>query len=115
MTRYIVIAASKDTALSLGRRAYPIWRKIFMALWDMHNKEPIGVKYPDTFDDLLETGQGIAGAPNEVLDEVARQCEESDINYFMSRFAFGNLTFEESRQSIELFAERVMPELSGLG
>ena len=115
MTRYIVIAASKDTALSLGRRAYPIWRKNFMALWDMHNKEPIGVKYPETFDGVLKTGQGIAGSPSQVLDEVARQCEESGINYFVSRFAFGNLTFDESRQSIELFAERVMPELSGLG
>ena len=109
------MAASEDTALSLGRRAYPIWRKNFMALWDMHNKEPIGVKYPETFDGLLKTGQGIAGSPSQVLDEVARQCEESGINYFVSRFAFGNLTFEESRQSIELFAERVMPELVGLG
>ena len=115
MARYLVIAQSEKVALETARRAYPIWRKSFTSLWDMHNKEPIGVRYPETFDGLLETGQGIAGTSVQVRDEIISQCEKSGINYFVSRFAFGDLTFEESRQSIELFAERVMPELSGLG
>ena len=115
MARYLVIAQSEKVALETARRAYPIWRKSFTALWDMHDREPIGVRYPETFDGLLETGQGIAGTPTQVRDEIISQCEKSGINYFVSRFAFGDLTLEESRQSIEFFAERVMPELSGLG
>jgi len=114
MTRYLVIAKSKEKALSTARRAYPVWRKSFMALWDLHGKEPIGVRYPETFDGLMETGQGFAGTSAEVLDEIANQCQESGINYFVSRFAFGNLTYEESSDSIRLFAEDVMPQLSKL-
>ena len=40
--------------------------------------------------------------------------DESGVNYFVCRFAFGDLTLNESGRSIKLFAERVMPELSGL-
>ena len=33
------------------------------------------------------------------------------MNYVACRFAFGDLTFEEARRSVELFAEQVMPRL----
>ena len=114
MTRYLVIAESEEAALQSARRAYPIWRKSFMALWDLHDKDPIGIHYSETFDGIVETGQGIAGTPAQVRDEIARQCDESGVNYFVCRFAFGDLTLNESGRSIKLFAERVMPELSGL-
>lgn len=114
MTRYLVIAKSKETALNSARRAYPVWRKSFMALWDLHGKSTPGGGYPETFDGLMETGQGFAGTSTEVLDVIGNQIQECGINYFVSRFAFGNLTYEESSQSIRLFAEDVMPQLSNL-
>ena len=113
MARYLVIAESEEVALETARRAYPIWRKSFTALWHMHGKEP-SIYYSETFDGIKETGQGIAGTPTQVRDEIIRQCERSDINYFVCRFAFGDLTFEESNRSIELFAEHVMPEVSSI-
>ena len=113
MARYLVIAESEKVALETARRAYPIWRKSFTALWDMHGKVP-SIHYSETFDGIKETGQGIAGTPAQVRDEIISQCEESGINYFVCRFAFGDLTFEESSRSIELFAEHVMPEVSGI-
>jgi hypothetical protein len=33
------------------------------------------------------------------------------LNYLLCRFAFGDLTQQESRQSIELFTKRVMADL----
>ena len=114
MTRYLVIAESKEAALQCARRAYPIWRKSFMALWDLHDRDPIGVHYPETFDGISESGQGIAGTPAQVGEEIVRQCTESGVNYFVCRFAFGDLTLDESSRSIRLFAEKIMPKLTGL-
>ena len=85
-----------------------------MALWDLHGRSTPGGRYPATFDGLMEKGQGFAGTSSEVLDVIGSQIQECGINYFVSRFAFGNLTYEESSESIRLFAEDVMPQLSKL-
>jgi hypothetical protein len=42
-------------------------------------------------------------------DEIARQIEETGANYFITRFAYGNLTYEQSARSLELFVSEVMP------
>lgn len=114
MTRYIVIDKTTDKALKVARRAYHIWRKNFMALWLLHGKEPIGVRYPETFDGLTETGQGIAGSPNEVLDQLSTQSQSTGINYLVARFVFGDLSISEAIRSIELFAAEVKPKLANL-
>ena len=53
----------------------------------------------------------IAGSPRTVRDELQAQLDESGANYVACRFAFGDITFDETRRSIELFAEQVMPQL----
>ena len=37
--------------------------------------------------------------------------EVAGINYCLCRLAFGDLSFEESKRSVELFAKEVMPAL----
>jgi alkanesulfonate monooxygenase SsuD/methylene tetrahydromethanopterin reductase-like flavin-dependent oxidoreductase (luciferase family) len=111
MTRYMVIAETDEAALKTARRAYPIWRKSFFTLWDRYGKGPIGVNYAETFDGMVETGQGIAGTPERVRDEIQRQYEEAGINYFLCRFAFGDQTPDELRRTVELFGEKVIGEL----
>lgn len=62
-----------------------------------------------------DTGEGrrdammIAGSPDEVADEIARQFEISGCNYMIARFAYGELSHAESVSSLDLFADRVMP------
>ena len=113
MTRYIVISEDSKKAKKLADRAYPKWRKSFMSLWDLHGKKPVGVTYPETFSELSDAGQGIAGNPSEILDKISLEIESADINYFVARFAFGDLQLDEVRESIELFSEKIMPELKG--
>ena len=65
---------------------------------------------------LLPDGEGangrmIAGSAQSVRDQLQAQIDESGVNYVACRFAFGDLTFEETRRSVELFAEQVMPRL----
>lgn len=44
-----------------------------------------------------------------VASEIERQIEEAGLNYFVCRFAYGNLSFEEAAASFERFAAEVMP------
>ena len=97
--------------MEMGRRAYPVWRRSFMALWDEHGREPIGVHYPEEFDGVVESGQAVAGTPDQVGEELQRQIETAGINYMICRFAFGNLTLAESLNSVELFNDHLKGEL----
>jgi alkanesulfonate monooxygenase SsuD/methylene tetrahydromethanopterin reductase-like flavin-dependent oxidoreductase (luciferase family) len=108
--RFIVVAPSDAAALALARRAYLVWHASFTHLFRRHGR-PQSHPRPATFDLLVERGQGIAGAPATVTQFLASQLAETGCNYVVGQFAFGDLTREESLQSIGLFAREVMPLL----
>ena len=45
-------------------------------------------------------------------EAIERQAAQSGVNYVLARFAFGDLSLEESLHSADLFAKAVMPELA---
>jgi alkanesulfonate monooxygenase SsuD/methylene tetrahydromethanopterin reductase-like flavin-dependent oxidoreductase (luciferase family) len=51
----------------------------------------------------------IAGTPATVKARIEQDCEESGASYIALRFAYGNLTHEESVRSLDLFTREVMP------
>jgi hypothetical protein len=51
----------------------------------------------------------ITGTPAAVRARIEQELEESGANYYVPRFAYGNLTHEESVRSLELFTSEVMP------
>ena len=51
----------------------------------------------------------IAGTPATVRAKIEEQLDQSQANYFVARFAYGELTHEESVRSLELFRDEVMP------
>jgi alkanesulfonate monooxygenase SsuD/methylene tetrahydromethanopterin reductase-like flavin-dependent oxidoreductase (luciferase family) len=51
----------------------------------------------------------IAGTPATVRAKIEEQLDQSQANYFVARFAYGDLTHEESARSLELFRDEVMP------
>ena len=106
MTRHIVIAEDGGQARTIARRAYLPWRAAFYRLWDRHAMLPINVHLPDGFDELAALGQGIAGTAGEVAAEIERQSEAAGINYFLCRFAFGDISLEEAGRSVDLFQAR---------
>src|ERR1044072_2709806 len=97
--------------MTIAKRGYRRWQASFMKLWLDHGTRPVGVVFPDEFVGEGMNCRAVAGSPQTVLREVQRQVDESGANYVLCRMAFGHLTFEESRRSIELFAEHVMPRL----
>ena len=108
LTRHIVVAEDHDEASAIGRRAYAPWRAAFMRLWDRAGIPLPNFTLPDDFDDFAAEGKAIAGTPDAVAAEVRRQCKEAGINYFLCRFAFGDIAFEEAVRSLDLFTGRVM-------
>ena len=107
MSRHIVIAETEAEAFDIARRAYPIWRRSFYQLWDRHGMKPINVNFPESFDELATLGQAIAGTPDQVASEIERQANASGINYFLCRFAFGDIRYDEAKQSVDLFSRYI--------
>jgi alkanesulfonate monooxygenase SsuD/methylene tetrahydromethanopterin reductase-like flavin-dependent oxidoreductase (luciferase family) len=65
--------------------------------------------------DARRDSMTICGEPEEVRDEIARQMEVSGCNYFIARFAYGDLSHAESVSSLDHFVERVMPAFADVG
>ena len=112
MNRHIVIADTEAAALATARRGYQRWYASFMKLWWKHGTRPPNAMYPESFDQLVEVGLGVAGTPDRVGEALARHVAESGINYLCCRFAFGDLSHEEAARSLELFTTKVMPALA---
>jgi alkanesulfonate monooxygenase SsuD/methylene tetrahydromethanopterin reductase-like flavin-dependent oxidoreductase (luciferase family) len=110
--RFIVVADNDAAALALARRAYPRWHRSFTHLHGRHGWTAQHPRPPD-FDTLAESGRGIAGAPATVTAALRAQLAESGTNYVVGQFAFGDLTPQECRRSVSLFAKEVMPALRG--
>ena len=49
------------------------------------------------------------GTPATVRARIEQDLEVSGADYFLARFAYGDLTHEESVRSLELFTNEVMP------
>ena len=109
-TRHMVIAPTDEEATTLARRAYTRWFASFMYLWDKNGTRPT-VYFPSTWDELAAAGRALAGTPATVRDALARQIDASGVNFILTRFAFGDLAYEDSLRSVELFVEGVMPWL----
>ncbi len=106
MSRHIVIAETEAEALGIARRAYTVWRTSFYKLWDRHGMKPINVRFPEGLDELAAMGQAIVGTADQVCEEIQRQASASGINYFLCRFAFGDMSYDEAKQSVQLFARQ---------
>ena len=107
-TRHMVIAPTQAEATDLARSAYLRWFTSFMYLWEKNGSKP-GAYFPSTWDELAGAGRALAGTPQTVREQLAAQIERSGVNFVLTRFAFGDLGYQHSLRSVELFAGEVMP------
>jgi alkanesulfonate monooxygenase SsuD/methylene tetrahydromethanopterin reductase-like flavin-dependent oxidoreductase (luciferase family) len=111
MARHVVIADTDEEAMKLARRAYARWFESFIFLWRLRGVTPPFTTYTEDFDAVLKNGQAIVGSPDTVREMIASQALDAGLNYFLLRFAFGDLALEESMRSLNFFAKRVQPAL----
>jgi len=108
--RHIVVAETDAEAMAIARPAYKLWYDALVKLWLSHNARPSS--FIDNLDGTIANDGAIVGSPATVRAEVERQLAETGMTYFMCRFAFGDLTYEQSARSLTLFAEQVMPHVA---
>ena len=113
VVRFIVVADTDETALTIARRAYLRWRASFTYLSELNGTLPESPLRVESFDALIGQGQAIAGSPDTVRAFLAHQVEDSRVNYIVGQFCFDDLTLGEMLRSVELFAAHVMPALHG--
>jgi alkanesulfonate monooxygenase SsuD/methylene tetrahydromethanopterin reductase-like flavin-dependent oxidoreductase (luciferase family) len=111
MTRTVIVADTDAEAMAIARRAHKRWHQSFFKLWEKHGTRPMNAFYPDNFDEAQQRGFGVAGTAATVRDVLRGQLAEARTNYLVCRFAFGDMTLQESLRSVELFARDVMPAL----
>jgi len=67
------------------------------------------------YDGLVKAGMHIAGSPEQVIDQILKQQEDVGFGTFIGEFRFGSLPHRMAKRSMELFAEKVMPQLKEHG
>ncbi len=111
-SRHVVVAETEKEALEIARRGYDKWRASFLKLWKAHGIMPVmHAVFPERFEDAEAEGRAVAGTADKVRDFLLREATEGGLNYLLCRFAFGDMTGEESLHSLDLFVRRVMPDL----
>jgi alkanesulfonate monooxygenase SsuD/methylene tetrahydromethanopterin reductase-like flavin-dependent oxidoreductase (luciferase family) len=111
LSRHIVVGDSDKEAQAAARRAFLLWYDALIHLWRAHGVGLPRQLIPEKFEEALAQGYIIAGSASTVRDRMKADNEIAGINYCLCRMAFGDLSFEESRRSVELFAREVMPAL----
>lgn len=108
INRFVLAADSEREAMALGRRAWPVFYRSFMKLWKLHGTQPRYARIPEDFDTMVENGGAIVGSPGTIRDRIRRMTEEAGVNYFISQFSFGDLTQDEVRHSVGIFARDIL-------
>lgn len=110
--RHTYIAETDEEAERVMRNAYPFWYRHFVHLWKAHGGNPVVAAYTEDFDETVAKDLLIFGSPETVRAEIERYLVTSETNYFVCRFAFGSLTYEQSISALDAFTEEVMPHFT---
>lgn len=108
--RFVVVGETTPAALAVARRAYRVWYRSFNHLFALHGIRP-NRPWPDEFDAMAEAGLAFAGSPEAIAAVIRSQVAATGANYFVGQFVFGDMSFAESRRSIELFAGSMIPAI----
>jgi alkanesulfonate monooxygenase SsuD/methylene tetrahydromethanopterin reductase-like flavin-dependent oxidoreductase (luciferase family) len=112
-TKFTVVADTDAEAEALARSAYAMYGDRTQHLARLYNTRKRREWFND-FDEARAAGLIAAGSPRSVRDYLANFIDESGINYLAVRVAFGDLTLEQSRHSLDLLTEGVFPDLAEL-
>jgi alkanesulfonate monooxygenase SsuD/methylene tetrahydromethanopterin reductase-like flavin-dependent oxidoreductase (luciferase family) len=105
ITRFIYVGESDRQAQERGAFGSRKFYESLVYLWRKFNVTAMSLE------EVIRSAEAtlITGTPATVRARIERELEESGANYYVPRFAYGNLTHEESVRSLELFTSEVMP------
>lgn len=89
----------------------------YMSQSSMRGLLTAGLKpFPElTYEELVGEGFAVVGSPETVVNRLGELHDELGFGQVIGLFALGDISAEQTRSSMELFAERVIPALRPLG
>jgi alkanesulfonate monooxygenase SsuD/methylene tetrahydromethanopterin reductase-like flavin-dependent oxidoreductase (luciferase family) len=105
IARNLYVAETDQKAKERGMFGSKGFYESLVYLWRKYNATAMSLE------EVLRAAEAtlIAGTPATVRARIEEELTVSGANYFVARFAYGNLTHEESARSLELFTSEVMP------
>ena len=117
-TRHIVVADSDAEALALARRAFRAYAEHFHATevrvdGGLPHFGALPLPGGVNADEMIKAGHVLAGSAATVRDSLRRFVDAigPKHNYLCGAFQWGDLSTEEARHSLDLFATQVKPAL----
>ena len=108
--RHIVIADTHREAMESGKHGFDRWYASLQHLWRAHGNPMKSYPIPEDFEAACKAGILLVGTAEEVAEGLQREIDNAGVNYVLTRFAFGDLSLDESMRSLDLFIDRVMPQ-----
>jgi alkanesulfonate monooxygenase SsuD/methylene tetrahydromethanopterin reductase-like flavin-dependent oxidoreductase (luciferase family) len=105
--RHFFIADSEQQALEIATPAYRVYYNNIVKLWRDFGTIP--TLFTDDLQRARAADAAIVGSAKTAREKIAAYFEESGANYLVLSFAWGGLTHEQSRHSMDLFASEVLP------
>jgi alkanesulfonate monooxygenase SsuD/methylene tetrahydromethanopterin reductase-like flavin-dependent oxidoreductase (luciferase family) len=105
ITRFVYVGENDRHALERGEFGSRKFYESLVYLWRKFNVTGLSLE------EVIRSAAAtlITGSPATVRVRIERELEESGANYYVPRFAYGNLSHDESVRSLELFTSEVMP------
>jgi alkanesulfonate monooxygenase SsuD/methylene tetrahydromethanopterin reductase-like flavin-dependent oxidoreductase (luciferase family) len=105
----IIVAPTDAEALSIARRAWPVFTDHLTPLFRKWDIPPPGDPTLGGDVDLaLQLGALVAGSPTTVAERLAEFEESAGTDLHVGKFTLGDLSHAELMRSIDLFASHVM-------
>ncbi|MBD21226.1 MAG: LLM class flavin-dependent oxidoreductase [Rhodospirillaceae bacterium] len=112
--RFIIVGDTDHEALAIARRAYPNWHESFNYLFKYRGTRKPRHQRPAEFDAIAAQGRAVAGSIETVTEILTKELQISGANYLVGQFVFGDMSFGEAKKSVSLFADEVVPRLTGI-
>jgi len=112
INRYVVVAETDSEAEAIFVRSWKAFYASFIHLWKTLGGQPKNAIAPENGAELLASGMAIAGTAKTVTQAIEHQHSIGKMTLLSANFAFGDISDDICRHSIESFAEQIMPAFS---
>jgi len=109
MMRNVYVGESDEQARARAIEAMEVFYRQFTAVWRRHGD--VRFAEPVNFALAIDEGRVLAGSAATVRAQLTRMLRATGCNHFAGAFAFGSLSYAESRSSLTRFAADVAPAL----
>ena len=113
ITRHIYLAETDEQARREAKAAFADFIANFNHLRILNGDDTGRTDYLADFEGRLADGLHIVGSPATVTETLKQHLDITGSNYFVGSFFFGTLTAQQTLNSLQLFAEQVMPAFQG--